>query len=166
MLHLTRGQIDHPQLPGAPGQLRTVQFDHEGRRLQVASRSGAILDWSVDSHTLLGQFQVPGASFKAMNRTRDGSRWAVGYTGGSVRILDLADRTWHPHPVAPHSKEMEGVRFSPGGIRLFTGAGGRPGHGLGCEDGAPVVDPAGHNSQSRLGHCRKSRWRLRGPADG
>lgn len=88
VLRLTRGRLDHVQLPGPPGQLRTVLFDPTGDRLQVASRAEAIFDWQIDTRTLLRRLPVPDATVVALARTRDGSRFVAADLSESLCVLD------------------------------------------------------------------------------
>ncbi len=109
---------------GHTGLVRTVAFDHAGKRLVSGGYDTKIRVWDVDSGKQIATAHASSGAVFGVAFSPDGKRFSAGGTNESVQLFETLSGQ-EIMALFPGKSSVESVAFSPDGTRLAAAVAGK-----------------------------------------
>lgn len=117
---MAEGNADQGQSGGHLGQIRSVAFSPDCRRLASGGDDGVIRVWDARTGSRCTQLAGHTAGVRSVGFSPDGKRMASGGDEGVVRVWDLDTGSQRAQLIG-HTAGVRSVAFSPDGKKLASG---------------------------------------------
>jgi WD40 repeat protein len=115
-------QVVGDDLVGKGGDVSSLAFSPDGKRLVSGRRDGTLQVWDTASNKPIGEPMTGhGGSVNSVAFSRDGERIVSGSADTTLRLWNVQSRLPIGEPMAGHSGDVLSVAFSPDGRLIASG---------------------------------------------